>query len=637
MDKNQVIGIVLIFALLMVWQQFFAPSPEALEADQRRQDSIENVQQQLEENSAAIELTNPSTATDSTGSIVPAAAVASDSVLLLQRTGAYGAFAAATIGTEEEVTLENDLMTIAFTTKGGRISKVTLKDYYKMLVDSLGNEYKVPLELLEDEKNHFEYLLPVDNVPNGIVRTSDLFFKADLTGNKLRLIAEVAPGQSIEQIYTLENGNYLLDYEVKFNGLQQVLRNDAQDIQLSWVNYLDKIEINEAYERNYTSIYYKPTSDDSDRCSCTSSDEVILKDTKVKWVSAVNQFFNTSIIADQPFDGVVVSTEVLEEEAPDLKMVSAEIAIPFGRSPSESVNMQLYIGPNNFDRLEALGNDLTDIIPYGRSIFGAINRWIIRPLFNFFDGITGNKGVAILLLTLLVKLIVFPLTYKMLYSQSKMAAMKPYLEKAKAKHKDDQQAQQMETMKMYREYGVNPLGGCLPMILQLPIWFALYRFFPAALTFRQEPFLWATDLSSYDVLVRLPFEIPLGFGAHISLFAVLWAITTLIYTYYNTKHMDFGTNPMMKYFQYIMPLMFLGFFNSFASGLTCYLFFSNLINITQTVITKNFIIDNDKIVEELEANKRKPKKKSGFQERLQSAMEDQKKKQAAAEQKRKKK
>lgn len=631
MDKNQVVGIVLIFALLMVWQQFFAPSPEALEADQRRQDSIANIEQQLADTADAVELNSPQTGGTSTPVDV------SDSLLLLQRSGSYGAFAPATIGEEKSEMLENDLMTVSISTKGGYINKVVLKEHFKILQDAAGAETKVPLELLEDEKNRFEYLLPVSTVPNGIVRTSDLFFKPELRGNTLSMKAEIAPGQSIEQIYTLADGNYLLDYQVKFNGLQQVLSNDAQQIQLSWVDYLDKIEINEAYERNYTSIYYKPVDDDADRCSCTSSDEVVSENQKVKWVAATNQFFNTSIIAKEPFNGVTLKTEVLPEESDDLKKVSADILIPYGHSPSETVNLQLYVGPNNFDRLQAIGNDLTDIIPYGRSIFGAINRWIIRPLFNFFDGITGNKGIAILLLTLLVKLIVFPLTYKMLYSQSKMAAMKPYLEKAKAKHKDDQQAQQMETMKMYREYGVNPLGGCLPMVLQLPIWFALYRFFPAAITFRQEGFLWATDLSSYDVLMRLPFEIPLGFGSHISLFAVLWAITTLIYTYYNTKHMDFGANPMMKYFQYIMPVMFLGFFNSFASGLTCYLLFSNIINITQTVVTKNFIIDNDKIIEELEANKRKPKKKSGFQERLQAAMEEQKRKQEALEAAKKKK
>jgi YidC/Oxa1 family membrane protein insertase len=560
-----------------------------------------------------------------------------DSLLLIQRSGAYGAFAPATMGEEELQTLENDLMTVTISTKGGSIKKVVLKEHFKLIQDSAGVETKIPLELLEDAKNRFEYLLPVASAPNGTVRSSELIFQPSLNGQTLSLRAEIAEGQYFEQKYTLKDSTYLLDYNVSFVGLQQVFTNDAQEIKLNWINYLDKIEINENYERNYTSIYYKPTEDDSDRCSCTSSDELTSGDQKIKWVSGVNQFFNSTIIADDKFNSAAIATEVLDEDAPDLKKVSAEISLPYNHSPNETVNMQMYVGPNDFERLQAIGNDLTDIIPYGKSIFGAINRWVIRPLFNFFDGITGNKGIAILLLTLLVKLLVFPLTYKMLYSQSKMAAMKPYLEKAKEKNKDDAQAQQMETMKMYREYGVNPMGGCLPMILQMPIWFALYRFFPAALTFRQEPFLWATDLSSYDVLLYLPFEVPLGFGSHISLFAVLWAITTLIYTYYNTKHMDFGANPMMKYFQYIMPIMFLGFFNSFASGLTCYLLFSNVINITQTVITKNFIIDNDKIVEELEANKRKPKKKGGFQQRLEAALKDQQQKQAELETKKKKK
>ncbi|MEL6655028.1 MAG: membrane protein insertase YidC [Bacteroidota bacterium] len=635
MDRNQVIGIVLIFGLLLVWQQFFAPSPEELAAEQSRRDSIAQVQQQLElaNDPPAAQLNNNSDSTTT------AETSQSDSLLQLQRAGAYGAFAAATIGEEQAETLENDLMQVFFSNKGGVIEKVVLKNHFKVLLDSAGQESKVPLELLEDPKNKFEYLLPVANVPNGTVRTSELFFQPTLDGNTLRMRATAGAGQYIEQIYTLAENNYLLDYEVRFEGLQQVFRNDAQQIPLSWVNYLDKIELNDGYERNYTSIYYKPTDDDSDRCSCTSSDEVQANEQKIKWVSAANQFFNTSIIAKDKFDGAVLRSEVLDEDSKDLKLLSADIQLPYGHSPSEGVAMQLYIGPNDFEVLEQLGNDLTDVIPYGRSIFGAINRWIIRPLFNFFDGITGNKGIAILLLTLLVKILVFPLTYKMLHSQQKMAAMKPYLEKAKAKHKDDQQAQQMETMKMYREYGVNPLGGCFPMILQLPIWFALYRFFPADITFRQEGFLWATDLSSYDVLTRLPFEIPLGFGSHISLFALLWAGTTLIYTYYNTKHMDFGANPMMKYFQYIMPIMFLGFFNSFAAGLTCYLFFSNLINITQTLVTKNFIIDNDKIVAELEANKAKPKKRSGFQERLEAAVKEQQRKQEelATKKKRRKK
>ncbi|MEM1214844.1 MAG: membrane protein insertase YidC [Bacteroidota bacterium] len=628
MDRNQVVGLVLIFMLLMVWQNFFAPSPEELEAQQAYQDSIALVEQRREVQEQAL-VAPPTDA--STGQVLP------DSMLLLQRSGAYGAFAAATIGEATTQTLENNLMIIEFSTKGGAIRKVTLKNHQKVLEDSAGVQTKIPLELMSHAKNRFEYLLPVAGVPNGIVRTSELIFQPTLDGNTLRLRAQVGEGQYLEQKYSIADSSYLLDYDVTFAGLQQVLSNEAETVQLSWKNYLDKLEINESYERNYSSIYYKPTDDDTDRCSCTGDDEVNANEQNIKWVSAANQFFNTSLIAEDRFKGAKLGTEMLDEDAASLKIVTADIQLPYNHSPSETMQMQLYVGPNDFDRLQAIGHDLSDVVPYGKSIFGAINRWVIRPLFNFFSGLIGNKGLAILLLTLLVKILVFPLTYKMLYSQSKMQAMKPFLEKAKAKHKDDQQAQQMETMKMYREYGVNPMGGCMPMVLQMPIWFALFRFFPADITFRQEPFLWANDLSSYDVLLRLPFEVPLGFGSHLSLFAILWAGTTLIYTFYNTRHMDFGTNPMMKYFQYIMPIMFLGFFNSYASGLTCYMLFSNVINITQTVVTKNFIIDQDKVKEELLENKKKPKKKGGFQERLQAALDEQKRKQEALEAKRKKK
>jgi YidC/Oxa1 family membrane protein insertase len=206
----------------------------------------------------------------------------------------------------------------------------------------------------------------------------------------------------------------------------------------------------------------------------------------------------------------------------------------------------------------------------------------------------------------------------------------------KEKFPEDQQKQQMESMKLYREFGVNPLGGCFPIVLQMPIWFALYRFFPASIEFRQASFLWATDLSSFDVFWKLPFELPLGMGAHISMFTLLWAVTTVIYTFYNSKHMDMSANPMMKYMQYIMPIMFLGFFNSFASGLTCYLLFSNIFNIAQTIITKNYVIDQDKILRELEAYKKKPKKKGGFSQRLETAMRDAQKQQAEKATKKKK-
>lgn len=471
--------------------------------------------------------------------------------------------------------------------------------------------------------------MPIANLPSGGVRTGDLFFDVQQQGNEVVFRANAGPGRFFEQKYTLQANSYRIDYDIQLEGLQNVLANNAEEIELIWHDYLDRIEINHNFERRYSTIYFKPAEESVDYCSCTSDDVEELNEQRIKWISHSNQFFNSTLIAKESFASGVLETQVLGEEDDDLKKLISSLKIPYSRSSSEKFGMEFYVGPNEFDRLRLVGNDLEDIVPFGWSIFGTVNRWIVRPLFSFLSSFIGSKGIVILVLTFMVKLVLYPLTYRMLYSQSKMGALKPQIEKVKERVKDPQQ-QQVETMKMYREFGVNPLGGCMPMLLQMPIWIALYRFFPASIEFRQASFLWATDLSSYDVLTYLPFEIPFV-GGHISLFTILWAGTTLIYTYYNTKHMDMSANPAMKYMQYLMPIMFLGFFNTYASGLTCYLFFSNLFNIGQTVVTKNYIIDQDKVRAELEENKKKPKKKSGFQERLEAAMKEQQRIQAQRE------
>ena len=622
MDKNTIIGLTLIFVLFVVWQRFTAPTAEERAAQQRMQDSIALVQQQAEQEAAEAKQapTANVAATDTTSGAMP------DSLVNQRLVGEFGPFAAAATGVEEDIILENDLMQITFSNKGGKIKEVWLKNFYKVREDERKKEIKEDLKLLEDEKNKFDYLLPIANIPSGFVNTADLYFTAEQQGNTISFKADAGNGRYFEQKYTIEPGTYMVDYDVHFEGLQNLIAGNAEEIELNWLNYLDKLEKNSKYERNYSSIYYK-VGDDTDYCSCTSDDQEDINGKAVKWVSNANQFFNSALVAEGNFNSASLDIQIMDQESEDLKRLQSRINIPYGHSPSETFAMNFYIGPNEFDRLYAFGEDLEDVIPFGRSIFGSINRWIIRPIFNFLSTFIGSKGIVILVLTLMVKLVFYPLTYKMLYSQSKMGALKPRLEGLKSKYKDDPQQQQMETMKIYREHGVNPLGGCLPMVVQMPIWFALYRFFPAAIEFRQAPFLWATDLSSYDVLFNLPFTIPF-FGSHLSLFTLLWAVTTLIYTYYNTKHMDMSANPAMKYMQYLMPIFFLGFFNSFASGLTCYLFFSNLINITQTIVTKNYIIDKDKILAGFEEYKKKPKKKSGFSARLEAAMKEQQKLQA---------
>ncbi|MEL7020148.1 MAG: membrane protein insertase YidC, partial [Bacteroidota bacterium] len=436
--------------------------------------------------------------------------------------------------------------------------------------------------------------------------------------------ADAGDGRFFEQKYTIKPNSYAIDYDVDLSKLGNAVAANAENIELQWVNYLDRLERNSSYERNYSSVYYKAVDDDPTYCSCTSDDKEVIDDERVKWVSHSNQFFNTTLMAKggESFTAATVATEMMDDKAADLKKLSSKVQIPYNGAGGQPFAMQLYVGPNEFDRLQQFDNSLEDIIPFGSSIFGTVNRWLIRPLFNLLSSFIGSAGLVILMLTVIVKLALYPFTYKMLYSQSKMAALKPQITKMGEKFKDNPQEKQMETMKMYQQYGVNPLGGCLPMVAQMPIWFALYRFFPASIEFRQADFLWATDLSSYDVFAYLPFEIPF-YGSHVSLFTILWALTTVIYTYYNSRHMDMSAQPAMKYMQYFMPIMFLFFFNNFAAGLTCYLFFSNLFNIAQTLITKEVIIDKDKIAKELEMAKAKPKKKGGFRERLEKAMAEQ--------------
>lgn len=605
---NTFIGMGLIFMLLFLWMQYSAPPKKAPEPP---------AASTPEQPAAA---SQPSSAKPSAPFPAPAA---SDSAQTAALSAQFGPFAAAGSGQEQIETLENDLVRISFSSKGGRIKEVFLKKFERINTDAAGNDVKSPVRLLEDEKNQLGYELNVNGAANGKVNTADLYFVGTKSGNTLTYRADAGQGHYFEQSYTLSADGYQMDYRLGGNGLNTVLAQNSA--RLAWTNYLDKLEKNQDYERTMSSVYFKPTDDDADYCDCRKDDSQNLGQTPVKWFSHSNQFFNTSLIANNfAFRDLTAETHVYTSADPDLKQLRTFATIPFDNGPAQ---MTLYTGPNEFERLKSFGVGLQDIIPFGASLFGAINRWAIHPLLDLLSLLISNKGLVILMLTLIVKLLLYPLTYKMVYGQAKMAALKPRLDALKKKFGDDQQAMSMETMKLYSEYKVNPLGGCLPMLLQMPIWFALYRFFPAAIEFRQAGFLWATDLSSYDVAFKLPFSMP-GFGTHISAFTLIWVVTTLWYTWYSMKQMDTGTMQsdqmkVMKWMQYFMPLMFMFFFNSFASGLTLYLCFSNLLNIGQTVVTKKFLIDNEKIKAELEANKNKPKKEGGWRERLEQAMKEQ--------------
>ncbi|MBK8967912.1 MAG: membrane protein insertase YidC [Saprospiraceae bacterium] len=620
-NLNTIIGMGLIFLLVFLWMQYATPP---------KSEQAENPAPQTTEKQA-----EPTPPAATPASAAPSALP--DSARQLAQAARFGAFAPAAQGTEKTVTLENELMRITFTNKGGRIREVFLKKYDKINIDTAGNDIQSPVRLLEDSKNRFEYLIPAANTTNGI-SSADLYFETIKTGNQLVFRAPTSTGGYFEQRYTLQPENYQIDYEVGGEGLQTALAPGQNTLRLNWVNHLGKLERNQEYERSMSTVYYKPNDDDPDYCDCRSNDSDDLGDQPVKWIAHSNQFFNTSLIANNfSFRNFVGQTEMRTDAETDLKTLRTSAVIPLDNG---SAKMTIYSGPNEFDRLRAYDIELQDIIPFGSSIFGAINRWVIHPLFEILTRFISNAGLAILALTFLVKFLLYPLTYKMVHSQSKMAALKPKIDELRKKHGGDQQAMSVETMKLYSEFKVNPLGGCFPIFLQMPIWFALYRFFPSAIEFRQASFLWATDLSSYDVAFHLPTYI-WGFGNHVSAFTLIWVVTTLWYTWYSMKQMDSSAMAasdqmkIMKYMQFGMPVMFMFFFNNFASGLTLYLCFSNLLNIGQMVGTKQFLIDHEKIKAQLEANKNRPKKTGGWRDRFEAAMKEQQRVQAEKAKKKK--
>ena len=606
MERNHIIGILLIIAVLFLWNQyFFQPEMQEQLRKKQNQDSLSQLQSPKPAAEPAMH-TSPVSDTNNANPL-------NDSLVQIPI---------------KEVVLENELIKVKFSSKGARITEATIKNHYKIHIAKDSSEQKLPLTLLEDLKNEYDLRFKTEA---GDVATKNLNFEINqVSSNEIRFTTQLNTGGNIIINYRLLPSDYQLDYSIRTENVKL-----KEDLIIHWENYLDKLERNTDYEKYASTVYFKEKEENPDYCSCRNDDKIETNDKRVQWVSHSNQFFNSSLISENGFSKGRYETVLLDPKSEDLKKLITEVSIPASELEQKELKLKWYIGPNEFKRLKAFNVELEDIISYGWSIFGSINRYAIRPLFVFLSNFIGNKGFIILLMTLVVKLLVFPLAYKMLHSQAKMTALKPEIEKVRNKHKDDMQKQQMETMKMYNEFGVNPLGGCFPLLLQMPIWIALYRFFPATIEFRQASFLWAADLTSFDEFIHLSFNLPL-FGNTLSLFAFLWMISTLIFTYYSAQSMDFSANPAMKYMQYLMPVIFWFMFNKTAAGLTCYMFFSNLLNIGQTILGRSLLFDTDKIRGELELNKTKPRKKGGFRERLETMMKEQQRQALEREKKTKK-
>lgn len=626
MDKKSIIGIVLIFAILVVFSIINQPSKEEIEAARLRRDSIAKVEaerelilKQQQEQTAEI------TSLTAADSINP-------ETQLAEKTNELGVFGNAAIGEEQFYTLENNLMKITFTNKGGRIYSVELKNYQTH--DSLplilfdGPETQFGLNFFAQNRSiqtNQLYFTPLNSRSQTIVTGPEVKFGSEgkIKFNKenpggkesFTFRLEVAPGSFMEYEYTLEYNSFLIDFNVNLQGMNQYIAGNQAYLNLNWTFDVPRQERKSQFgEDTYTNIMYKFFEDDVDNLSKTKSDEENLS-TRLKWIGFKQLFFNSTIIANESFSNAQIKQTKFEDNPKYLANFTADISIAYEGKPTENTGMQFYFGPNHYQTLKQYNIDLENQVYLGYVIVSWVNKYLIIPIFNFLRKYIDNFGLIILLLTIFIKTILFPFTYKSYLSQAKMRALKPEIDELSAKFGPDKMMEkQQATMALYKKAGVNPMGGCLPMLLQFPILIAMFFFFPTSIELRQEGFLWATDLSTYDSILDLPFSIPF-YGDHVSLFCLLMTITTIISTSMNQQAMSSQAMPGMKTMMYLMPVMFLFILNSYSAGLSYYYFLANLITIGQTYLIRLFI-DEDKIRLQLQANKKKPVQKSNFQKRL---------------------
>ena len=605
MDKNSIWGLVIIGAILIGYTYLTKPSAEEIKAMQTR-DSIARVEQARDQQLETERLT----------AMKAIEAEKQKDPTHLQET--FGVFSSAAAQKEEFITLENKLVKIKVSNKGGRIYSVELKEYQTH--DSL------PLILWEGDKTRFSMDFYADNKA---INTQDLFFTTDngfeninasSSQKTLSMKLKASDDQYLEYVYTLAPDSYMLDFEIKTIGLNNIISRSQSNLTFNWQADIYSKEKGHKFENQYTNLYYKFNEDDVDYLSASGNDEEELN-TQVKWIAFKQQFFSSALIAKNNFKGIKLKSVDMDEHSPILKNFSAEISLPYSGDVKESYPMQFYFGPNKYKTLREYGKDieLHELVDLGWKMFAWVNKYFVIEIFNFLEKYMSNYGLIIFILTIIIKLILSPLTYKSYLSTAKMRVLKPQIDEINERiPKDKAMERQQATMALYKKAGVNPMGGCLPMLVQFPILIALFRFFPSSIELRQKSFLWATDLSSYDSIATLPWEIPF-YGDHISLFCLLMAGTNLIYTKMNGQMQSSNQMPGMQAMMYMMPVMFLVWFNQYASGLSYYYFIATLFTIVQTWAIRKWMVDDTKVLAMLEESKKKPVKKSKFQQRLEDA------------------
>ncbi len=589
MDKNTFTGLFLIMIVLAGSFYFFKPTEAEINKEQQRitADSLKKA-------GVAVAPTQVTS--------TPALPVADSAAMK----GPFGNHISGTVQTQ---VLENENLKLTFTNKGGKILSVLVKG--QKTYDGK------PVVLFDGDQNKFGLNL---NINGKVVNTNELYFEATQSSGSVIMRANYSGDKFIEYVYQLKPNSNQVGFNINLNGLNQVIQ--GNQIALNWEATLLEQEKSRVKEQEHSAPYYKYVDLNPDHLDVAKDEEEELKEGKIEWFSFKQHFFSAVMIPSIPFDKGTLAVKVSTDPG-KIKWYGATMQMPFNQLAAQSYAMNIYFGTNKFSTLKAQGHEIEKQVDMGYWPLKYINRFVVLPVFNFLEGFGWNYGLIILVLTILLKVAMSPLTYKSYISMAKMRILKPEMDVIKAKVGDDNPTLlQQEYLKLYKQVGVNPLGGCLPMLLQLPFVMAFFFFFPNLFELRGESFLWMKDLSTYDDFIKFGFTIPFV-GDHLSLMCVLMTISTLIYTYFNNQIS--GATGQMKYIGYIMPIVFLGVLNSYPSGLNYYYFLANMLTFAQQFMIKS-MVDDEKIHRTLQENKVKPveqKKKSKFQARLDDYMRQQ--------------
>lgn len=590
MDKNQATGLILFAAVILVYSIFFASTPEPIPTEP--------------------EVNTESVIIDSAQAVAPVEPIAqNDSTLDADRVARYGVLATMTLGEESLEILENDLIQVKISTKGGNVSEVWLKEYK--------NWENEPLMLFDESSSSMNLVMESSQGP---INFKDLYFQPsaseseDENGLKIYTLSLVAGTESgtILHKYTLTEGSYEVRRSLEIDGYQNIFT--SKEAKIDWQDQVRAHERDLAESRRKTQVNFYTSAGSYDNLGVGDDAETEAVEEPVKWIGFSQRFFTAGIIADQEFRNVSV-TQSTPSDSAFVRNMQASFSIPMEEG---SLSYRYYFGPDKYKVLKNTTEGFEENVDMGYFFVSWVNKYIIVNLFEFLEKFFNNYGVIIILIVFLIKLALFPLTYKSYIGMAKMRVIKPEIDELKEQYGDDPTKMQQEQMKLFSKLGVSPISGCLPLLLQMPFLFAMFFFFPNAIELRQESFLWAKDLSTYDEFIKLPFTIPF-YGSHVSLFTLLMTVSQIVYTHFNNQ-LTTATGPM-KNLGYIMPVMFMFILNSYPAGLSFYYFVSNVVTFGQQALIKLFV-DDEKIRKKVEENKVKnaSKKKSKFQQRLEDAM-----------------